>query len=175
MLKKSHLTSGISGKDNLCGGSIFHLKLGQCVLFGSVFLVGPLSKIAERETTTFALGKGPYGGTDRLSWGSGVFGKIWGRSAVTFASEKIAYDGGRSEFGLSRSRAAGHFCFREIGPIEQVHFCPEKNPIWGRRAEKRPPPIVNGPGILGKCLTCLSVIPRSPQCVPHPLAHTLCL
>ena len=39
ILKKSHLTSGISGKDNLCGRGMFHLKLGQIRLNGSVFLV----------------------------------------------------------------------------------------------------------------------------------------
>jgi hypothetical protein len=43
------------------------------------------------------------------------------------------------------------------------------------RAEKRAPPIVNGPGILGKRLTCLFIIPHSPLCVPRPLACIQCL
>ena len=105
-------------------------------------------------------------------FGPGAFGKTRASETSIFTSEKIAYDEGRSEFGLAQPQAAGRFCFREIGPMERGRFCYEKNPIWGRRAEKRASSLVVGPGILGKRLTCLSVIPQSPQCVPHPLAHT---
>ena len=58
---------------------------------------------------TFALTFGPYRGSERLSWGSDIFGKIWGRSAVTFVLANFPYDGGRSEFGLAQPRAAGFF------------------------------------------------------------------
>lgn len=42
-------------------------------------------------------------------FGPGVFGKSRVSEASTFALEKIAYSGGRSEYGLAQPRAAGFF------------------------------------------------------------------
>ena len=61
-----------------------------------------------------------------ILFGPGVFGKDKVRSEVAFASEKIAYDGDRSEYGLAQPRAAGCFCFGKMGPIEGVTFALRK-------------------------------------------------
>ena len=68
-----------------------------------------LGELSNGKAATFALIIGPYRGSERLSWGSGIFGKIWGRSAVTFVLVNFPYDGGRSEYGLAQPRAAGFF------------------------------------------------------------------
>jgi hypothetical protein len=53
-------------------------------------------------------------------------GRTRGSEASTFVLEKIAYSGGRSEFGLAQPRAAGHFCFRKMGAIERATFVMRK-------------------------------------------------
>ena len=60
-----------------------------------------LGELPNGKAATFALIIGPYRESDRLSWGPGVFGKTWGRSAVTFVLANFPYDGGRSEYGLA--------------------------------------------------------------------------
>lgn len=96
------MTFGTSGKDNLCERDKKDRVEGQINL-KLRYVCGSLSlgELSNGKTATFALIIGPYRGSERLSWGSGIFGKNWGRSAVTFALEKIAYDGSRSEFGLA--------------------------------------------------------------------------
>jgi hypothetical protein len=102
--------------------------------------------ISVKTGVTFAPVIDLYRGAERLSWGSVVFGKVWGRSAVTFVLEKIAYDGGRSEFGLAQPRAAGRLCFGKMSPIERATFVMRKipygvgerkngqAPLWSARA-----------------------------------------
>ena len=68
-----------------------------------------LGELSNGKAATFALNTGPYRGSERLSWGSGIFGKNESRSAVTFVLAIFPYDGGRSEYGLAQPRAAGFF------------------------------------------------------------------
>lgn len=104
------MTFGTSGKDNLCERDKKDRVEGQINL-KLRYVCGSLSlgELPNGKAATFALIIGPYRGTDRLSWGPGVFGKTWGRSAVTFVLANFPYDGGRSEYGLAQPRAAGFF------------------------------------------------------------------
>ena len=66
--------------------------------------------------------------------------------ASTFVLAKIAYDGGRPEFGLAQPQAAGRFCFGKMSFIEKTTFVMGKiayrvgerengqAPLWSARA-----------------------------------------
>jgi hypothetical protein len=84
-------------------------------------------------------------GAERRS-GSVGSGRTRASEASTFVLEKIAYSGGRSEFGLAQPRAAGPFYYGKMSPIEGVTFVMRKipygvgerkngqAPLWSARA-----------------------------------------